>query len=161
MHLISTGPITHIASNQALFENSVNAQGVKALRIRLLFVVAKLDNPPYCGEALRNEISPAITNQSRNRIRSCKYISTRINNDNVSQPDLIEGSQRPRGRGSPAHRTWHYGPRQTGYWSPDRSSVDTPVYSDAEAKAVVFAETRVAIRYPAGSLSHPRSVARA
>ena len=44
-----------IANRGALFEKSVNAQGKKSPYFRLLFAVAKMDNAPYCGEALRNE----------------------------------------------------------------------------------------------------------
>jgi len=50
-------PATGIPNSGALFEISVNAQGENALYFRLLFAVAKMSNPPYCGEALRNEIN--------------------------------------------------------------------------------------------------------
>src|SRR5208283_1603296 len=40
-----------IPNRGALFEKSVNAQGEKSPDIRLLFAVAKMGNPPYCGEA--------------------------------------------------------------------------------------------------------------
>jgi hypothetical protein len=48
-------PISQIASNQAFYENSVNAQVKNSPRFRHLFAVAKMNNPPYCWEALRNE----------------------------------------------------------------------------------------------------------
>jgi hypothetical protein len=39
-------PAMEIPSRGALFEKSVNAQGKKSPYFRLLFVVAKMDNPP-------------------------------------------------------------------------------------------------------------------
>ena len=59
MHLISTEPACETASNQALFEDSVNLQSKIGPRFRTVFAVAKMGNPPYCWEALRNENSSA------------------------------------------------------------------------------------------------------
>jgi hypothetical protein len=47
--------IMQIASNHALFENSVNAQSKFAPHIRCVFAVVKLGSCPYCGRALRDQ----------------------------------------------------------------------------------------------------------
>ena len=41
-------------SNGALFEQPVNAQSIFSHHLRILFAVAKLGNPSYCWEALRD-----------------------------------------------------------------------------------------------------------
>ena len=46
-----------IASNHALFENSVNVQSKFTPHIRCVFAVVKLGSYPYCWGALRDESS--------------------------------------------------------------------------------------------------------
>jgi hypothetical protein len=49
--------VVQIASNHALFENSVNVQSKFDPHIRCVFAVVKLGSYPYCWEALRDESS--------------------------------------------------------------------------------------------------------
>jgi hypothetical protein len=72
-------PDMEIPNSGALFEISVNVQGKYSLRIRRLFAVAKMNNPPYCGGALRNEINPGDWTTSIGRETS------------LTQPDSVHG----------------------------------------------------------------------
>jgi hypothetical protein len=53
--------ITQMTSNDALFENPVNAQWELSPRFRHVFAVVNLGTRPYCGEAPRNETTNPAT----------------------------------------------------------------------------------------------------
>jgi hypothetical protein len=48
-----------IANKHGLFQFSVNVQSKYCPHLRLLFAVAKLGNPSYCWDALRDVMVPS------------------------------------------------------------------------------------------------------